>query len=344
MRYKDPHSKSIEYLRLTIPLISKYKTTANPINYTVWYEYVTGANIALKRDIDSLLKKGQTINDEQLEALYIKHISECDEDGMKRLHLDMRRLLGNLSDLATHTGDEASRFDHSLENYVHQLDDEDLGVEAVQGVIGGLLGDTRSMRHSITSMQGQLEESKHLAQGLRDELKRAREEALTDALTGLINRKGFSKAIDEVTSQTTDHPNNSCLLMIDIDHFKRVNDSYGHLLGDKVIQFVAATLKKRVKGKDTAARYGGEELAVLLLEITLAGACAVGEDIRRTIEKGRILRLDNKQPIGGITVSVGVAQYRAGESADTFISRADEALYASKNQGRNRVTADPDNS
>lgn len=339
MRYKDSSSQSAEYLRLAIPLISKHALAANPISYAVCYEYVSGSNPPLIQDVDALLQKEQTLSDAQIETLYVKHVSECNEATMRRLQQDMRELLTNLVDLTTQTGKEALMFDSSLEQYGNQLNADNLTVDTLQGIVDGLLTDTRSMRNSISSMQNRLTQSTNEVDALRIELKKARAEALTDALTGLVNRKGFFNALEEMASKQ-DNSNCHCLLMIDIDHFKRINDSYGHLLGDRVIQFVGNTLKKRVKGKDTAARYGGEEFAILLQETTLAGACTVAEDIRSVVEKGRILRLDNKELIGNVTISVGVAQYRSDEPFDDLIRRADQALYSSKSQGRNRVTAE----
>jgi diguanylate cyclase len=129
-----------------------------------------------------------------------------------------------------------------------------------------------------------------------------------------------------------------CVLMIDIDHFKKINDTYGHLVGDKVIRFVADTLKKQVKGKDTVARFGGEEYVILLPETTLSGALSVAENIRSAIEKTRIKRLETDEAISQVMVSIGVARYLPGESTDQLLDRADAALYTSKSKGRNRIT------
>lgn len=337
MRYNDTVSQSGEFLRLAIPLLSKHAIAANPVNYAVWYEYVAGRNAVLVQEIESLLERNAKLNEAQLEALYQKHVSEFDTEGMKKLSLEMRQLIASIADMATHSGAEAHKFSHALTDRIQRFNSGAKSVDALREVISGLLADTTTMRDSITAIQGQLMESKSKAEKLGHELKRVREEAVTDMLSGLLNRKGFSQALDAETLRARDS-RNLCLLMIDIDHFKKVNDTYGHLLGDKVIRFVGMTVKDRIKGKDIAARYGGEELAVLLPETSLAGARAVAEEIRRAVEAARIQRLDNRQTIGGITVSLGVAQFRPGETHEVFIARADAALYRSKENGRNRVT------
>jgi diguanylate cyclase len=125
--------------------------------------------------------------------------------------------------------------------------------------------------------------------------------------------------------------------MADIDHFKRVNDSYGHLIGDKVLHAVGRALQANVKGKDTASRFGGEEFAVLLPQTPLEGAARLAETLRATIASGRVKSVGSGETVGNITISIGVACYRAGEPAAEFIARADRALYAAKTRGRNRV-------
>jgi diguanylate cyclase len=126
--------------------------------------------------------------------------------------------------------------------------------------------------------------------------------------------------------------------MIDIDHFKVLNDSFGHVFGDRVIRSVGELLKATVKGQDVVARYGGEEFALLLPETPLPGAQVVAERLRDAVARSRIRRLNSEETIGSITISAGVASYRPGESVATFIDRADAALYNSKTQGRNRVS------
>lgn len=127
--------------------------------------------------------------------------------------------------------------------------------------------------------------------------------------------------------------------MADIDHFKKCNDSYGHLFGDKVLRNVGQVLKKMVKGQDTAARVGGEEFVVFLPDTPIEGAAMLAEHIRATIAAGRISAA-NQTEAGQITISLGVTDFRLGDSIESFLTRADKALYASKANGRNRVTVD----
>src|SRR5262249_12285588 len=151
-------------------------------------------------------------------------------------------------------------------------------------------------------------------QRLKQEVERARSDALIDSLTGLANRRGFDASLAGCLGESGAPGNGLCLVMLDIDHFKRVNDTYGHLLGDQVISAVGKVLKASVKGQDTAARVGGEEFAVLLPDTPIQGGAVVAEKIRLAIAAARIRR-GQQELTERITVSLGVACHAAGESA-----------------------------
>jgi len=160
-------------------------------------------------------------------------------------------------------------------------------------------------------------------------------------LTRLLNRRGLEKAMDDMLMSDTGGLTGAALLMVDIDHFKRINDTHGHVLGDRVLRAVAQVIKGSIGPDGVACRYGGEEFAILMPATSLGHAQATANDFRLKISEGRIRRVDG-QTVGGISVSVGIAMFDRGQSMDSWISRADEALYASKRSGRNRVTVSGD--
>jgi diguanylate cyclase len=194
------------------------------------------------------------------------------------------------------------------------------------------------MTGAIGTLKARLEASRQQVVELTEEVRRVREEALVDALTGLPNRRAFDRAFSAVLNEAQLDDAGPCLLMVDIDHFKQVNDSYGHLMGDKVLHALGRAFQANVKGKDTASRYGGEEFAVLLPQTSLEGAARLAETLRVTIARSRFRNVDSGEMVGNITISLGVACYCGGESEREFISRADCALYAAKALGRNRVS------
>lgn len=330
MKYTDSQEKSGEYLRRIIPLMTKQQAAFHPVSYAVWYEYVAGINPQLKSSLDELQKKGAPLDEETVYSLYLKHIAEIDEEVAKRVTSGFQRVLADMSQSAAQAGDQAFKFGAALE----QWSDNPEGKTGV----GTLLENTLQMQEAVGALKSRLDESQHEIERLRQEVSRAREDALADGLTGLTNRKGFDLALAHCLSSIETGSHGPSLLMTDIDLFKKVNDTYGHLFGDKVIRVVAQTLKNNVKGKDIAARYGGEEFVILLPDTPLEGAQQLAEKLRSTVENGRIRRLDNNETIAKVTISLGVTSYRAGENAAQFIERADQALYTSKAQGRNRVT------
>ncbi|WP_237885815.1 GGDEF domain-containing protein [Pseudomonas sp. PGPR40] len=172
------------------------------------------------------------------------------------------------------------------------------------------------------------------ALGYREHLEEQRQKALIDPLTGLPNRAAWGERLEHEIGQWQQQGNTLLLAMLDLDHFKRINDNYGHLAGDKVLKIIANVLRKRLRGTDFIARFGGEEF-VLLMPATLpmVGAKLL-ETLRASIEacpfhfKGKRVT---------ITISMGLSAFRPGEHSDLVLKRADQALYRAKNTGRNRV-------
>jgi diguanylate cyclase len=173
---------------------------------------------------------------------------------------------------------------------------------------------------------------------LRVSLRQARTEALTDALTGVANRKLFDETLRLRKEEADANRTDLALIIADIDHFKSFNDTWGHQTGDQVIRFVASALTKFALPDHLVARYGGEEFAVIMPRTTLNQSGRIADLIRAAIEAKRLVRRSTNETIGAVTVSFGVALYAPGETVNQLISRADECLYLSKRNGRNRVT------
>ena len=185
--------------------------------------------------------------------------------------------------------------------------------------------------HSLAERVAHMEQE---AQGYREHLEEQRQKALVDPLTGLPNRAACSERLDHEVTQWQQHGNTLLLAMLDLDHFKRINDNYGHLAGDKVLKIIASVLRKRLRGTDFIARFGGEEFVLLMPSTVAAAGLKLLESLRASIEacpfhfKG--------EPVT-ITVSIGMTAFRPGEHGDQVLKRADQALYRAKNAGRNRV-------
>ena len=334
MRYEQDRNASGEILRLLIQKMAAHPAAFTPLNYTVWYEYVTGINPALSKALNALLESGRQIDDETIEKLHSDHISEIKTDEQRE---SLQKLLGKIAGFTAETDKQASQFGNSLQAYGDTLK-QNLDAPKLDALINNIAGDTNKMRGSMQSLQKELEVSKQQIEQLNKELDSARGEALIDPLTGIFNRRGFEGASKKSFEDPAVLAKGVCLLMIDIDHFKKINDTYGHLFGDKIIRAIADTVKSKVRGQDSVARLGGEEFAVLLTETNIAGAKIVAENVRQSIERGKVRRLDSQEQIGGITISIGVTTYSSGKNIVDLLDQADKALYTSKQQGRNRTT------
>ncbi len=164
----------------------------------------------------------------------------------------------------------------------------------------------------------------------------AMQRAVTDGLTGLINHTHFKELLGLEVGRSKRYGNQLTMLVLDIDYFKKINDTYGHLMGDVVIRRIAQALKGQVRDCDIVARYGGEEFAVLLPQTDLKGAYIVAERIRQRV-RDMVFQTEDRDPIPAVTISIGVSQMRKPDTVTTFIERADQALYRAKHGGRNTV-------
>ncbi|MDQ0651458.1 GGDEF domain-containing protein [Pseudomonas cedrina] len=234
-----------------------------------------------------------------------------------------------------------------LQSSVQEAADLDSLKHVLESHLEGLLGtmdehqQQRDQREQETAarLKGLAERVANMeqeAQGYREHLGVQRQKALIDPLTGLPNRAAWSERLDQEVNAWHQRGNSLSLAMLDLDHFKRINDGYGHLAGDKVLKIIANVLHKRLRPGDFIARFGGEEFVLLMPESSLPQALAAGEALRAAIEacpfhfKG--------EPVT-ITVSMGVAQFQPGERSDVALKRADAALYRAKAAGRNQVQA-----
>ena len=342
VKYRHSAAQSTEYLRQAVKHMAQHDAGMHPTSYTVWYEYVSGANPALRSELDSLLRGGGRLNDQTIDDLHAQHVSELDARTALRIGDSVGQLVGHVSESTATAGDEAARFGNSLARWNEELIAPTTGSRALASGIEDILRGTRRMQEAISVLKTRLAESLSETERLRQEVARAREEALIDALTGLTNRKGFDLALAGCLAEEPAQSIGPCLLMIDIDHFKKINDSLGHVFGDRVLTSVGQILRANVKGKDTAARYGGEEFAVVLPNTPRGGAVGLAEALRALVAASRVRRSgDRESLVGNISVSIGVADHIAGESASDLVNRADRALYAAKMQGRNRVVLAP---
>ncbi|MEH6357899.1 MAG: GGDEF domain-containing protein [Pseudomonadales bacterium] len=333
--YSDSSAKAAEFLRLTVSYLAKYAIPHSPLNYRLVYESVSGRNDGLKAALEELLTQPGTPSEISLWKLY-QRFFEQDVDALETMRNELRRNITSLQGELTNADGDLCSYAKSLDSFINILDASTLS-ETVLTEVEKVIEDTRLMKQSQLCLESQITGVLAEVNTLRQELDQVKQESLTDSLTGISNRRAFDAALEHSIQIAREDKTPFCLLIGDIDHFKQFNDTHGHLVGDKVLRFVASILKRCVKGQDTVARLGGEEFAVILPQTHLDGAYAVAEQIRKAISAGRLKNKGSGEVFSTVEISIGVTQFRANDIPNDLIERADQALYRAKDQGRNRV-------
>jgi diguanylate cyclase len=331
----DDIAKASELLRLTLPFLAQHKIPPSPLNYRLGYEYVTRRDDALCAALDEILASDDGVDPENAWALYRRFFVQ-DSEVLDKIRQELHRVIIGLQGHFESSSGSYDRYQLTLGHFASILDGTK-PLETIASEVESVINETHSMeaiqRRNEASLACVMDE----VEALRRELDQVKKESMTDALTGVANRKAFNSSLESLSHDVRAEGLSMCILLVDIDHFKRFNDTYGHLVGDRVLRFVATTIQRCVKGKDAVARFGGEEFAVILPETELAGAEVVAEQIRTAVSDGELRDKHSGQRYGRITVSIGVGQCRRNELATELLERVDRALYRAKDKGRNRT-------
>ncbi len=320
--------------------MQKHCIEPTPDNYLVWFTHHSGENPALSRMIQLLEQNRDNFDRRRCEELYERFFGRSDavaviEDAGSRI----QQLIGELNETLAESGRESEASSKRL-NAIQSALGKENAASMLRKITEALLGETRRLASNAQNLGKELHATSNQMAILRASLERVRREAETDPLTGLPNRKSFDRALRMQASQALEKGLPLSLAVIDIDHFKRFNDTHGHQTGDIVLRALAAKLRDSVRKEDIAARFGGEEFALLLPETPLATAVERADRIRTEVARHRLRARGTGRDLGTITLSMGVAQYVPGEPLDDFFERADQALYAAKQGGRNRVVSE----
>lgn len=353
-RYTEDFATSRDLLRLAIPMMSDHDAALNPVTFAVWYEFCAGHNAGLQRAMREALGRGR-LDDEATLQLYRDHIADADTRANHLLSTGLTKVLEEMLASARQAGTRTERFESVLQRWDAALRDDTLPDESL---LSEMTASTREMQDSMRSLREQLDTARRETEQLRQTVEETRAaarnaqeklqsleshveavqtEATRDALTGLANRRVLYEEIKQCLANPDE---TGVVIFCDIDHFKALNDTHGHAFGDDVLRKVASVIASFACGpRDTSVRYGGEEFVVLMRGSTLEQGQRTAELIRDCIARAVITRRRSPEKLGRVTVSLGVAAREpAGDTEESWIDRADRAMYASKQAGRNRVT------
>ena len=332
--YSDGHDQAAEYLRLALLILSNHKLPVSPLNYRMAYDGAAGNNDVLKQALDEAALLPDKPLAEHLWETYRRSYIQDDET-LDNIRHELKLLITNMQQDMDRSGGTLQGYSARLGQFLTVLG-ASTSLRDMQIEVKRVIDDTRAAEQSHRQFEAQISQISGELESLRNELMQVKQASLTDSLTGISNRGAFDIHLEQALDFAQQGRSSLCLLLADIDYFKKINDSYGHLVGDKVLRYVAATLKRCLKGSDFVARFGGEEFAVLLPDTDIHGAYAVAEKIRQAICSGRLKDMNSGKAYSTVTISIGVAESAGDDRPRDLIDRADRMLYQAKSGGRNR--------
>lgn len=313
-----------------------------PANYEFWYRYVTASDPALTEAVDAVMRTMGRVSTRAMENIR-REIYGSDAAP------DLQQLLEQTQDQLHRVSTYVEGADADAKDYSRTLEQGRFGIEAASedgdshaALLAEMLNATNAMIDKTEKLEKRLAASGEEISSLKQDLKTARSESRTDALTALPNRKAFAAYLEAQAARAVADRKPLCLAFCDIDHFKNFNDTWGHRLGDEVLRLVGKSLEQLCHGVGYPARYGGEEFVIVLPGRDLGSARDICEQIRDFIASRAVRTKADAQEVGRITLSLGLAQLAWTDGVEELIERADAALYRAKETGRNRVCLETD--
>lgn len=337
-RYNLSDKDALKTAQNALEEIQKHGLNANPIHFALFYELLTDINPDIAEQVKHAIQF-KSYDDNSARVLFNSLWSEIIRHNMPTE--EFSDIINDLI-LVIETWVSKSQQGHesisaNLEKLSKSEESEKILLQLQQEVIPNI----KQHQDETRALQSQIQDTGKEIRRLKEELDKATAIAKTDELTNIPNRRGFNEIIHTTMEKANQDQSSFALLIVDIDHFKKINDTYGHLVGDSILRYMAKSLYNETKGKDSIARIGGEEFVVILPHTAYSSAISVAKSICQKIAKRPLKVKSGSTPIH-MTVSIGVAMYQLDENVDTLFDRADKSLYLAKTTGRNRVCGETD--
>ncbi len=322
----------------TLDVMERHAVWPTPLNFELWSHFVADPTGELARELNRLILSGEPMTETVSEELAAAYLPKA------RLNEQIRDAGDQLSKELAAVSTAIREAQKSNESYGQTLASAGKGLTdakdatQIKAMVDSLSTATRRVQKENKSLEKRLAESTSEVQRLREHLEQVRRDATTDGLTNLANRKAFDDEFARACAEADENGSVLTVAVLDIDHFKNFNDTWGHQTGDQVIRYVASVIGRLGCTPRFSARYGGEEFAMIFPgeEAAVVESCL--EEIREEVASRMLKRRSTNEDLGTVTISSGLATRREGESGICVMERADAALYASKRSGRNRVT------
>lgn len=329
MSFEENYQVTCNFSELTHDFLSSHLIAPTPVNYSVIYLYISNENVRLTAAIDKKLQQRELITADFIAELFKHYVSfteQVENDVLSPFENTLSRTLNQISLQVLNeikSTENLQKLDSLLANTEQH--------KSIEHVVSYLFKTINNTKEQHQALSKELSSSQQEINKLKDKLTCSREEALVDSLTGLLNRRGCDDKLQALSFADV-HSS----LAIDIDHFKKINDDFGHFIGDKVIQRIAKTIQSHVSEQDLAVRFGGEEFVVVMTNKSIPEAKIVAENIRRSVAKMKLIRKETNTYLPPISVSIGIAQKNNDmPNWTSLFEQADNALYQAKKSGRN---------
>lgn len=325
--------------RQVIDSMEAAKVWPTPLNYELWLHYIQAPDSPLAQEIRRLLENGTPFTDNVAEMLATEFLprSRLSEE-IRDAGAVLNRELAAVSTAIDKAREIQVQYAETLADAKQRLDAA-APVSPLSSLILTLSKATRRIQRHTVILERRLASSHNEVNKLRSHLEQVRRDAMTDSLTNLANRKAFDERLETLCAEHDAHGGHLSLAVIDVDMFKRFNDTWGHQTGDQVLRYVASAISRIARHPRIAARYGGEEFAIAFPGEEAGAVEAALNALRADIASRALRRRSTNDDLGVVTISAGIAHRQKHESPLQLMERADAALYVSKRSGRNRITS-----
>ena len=318
-------------------LMNECEIAPTPENFELFYNYASGSNSEVGKVIDTYISERRPFTHNVLDELRRRSLHSARAlEAIDTASTNAMATLSAVLEKIEAAGRDAGDYGRTLSRASGELG-TDQSPEDLKKFLDTLIAATQAMEERAVVLESELQRSSAEVNALKTQLEDVRKESLTDGLTAVSNRKAFDQEIAAALEDARRTGKPVSLVMCDIDHFKKFNDTWGHQTGDQVLKLVAKCLSENVKGRDMVARFGGEEFVIVLRQTSLDGATLLAEQIRDYVQSKHLVKKSSGDVLGLLTVSMGVASFADFDSPASLIQRADVCLYRAKNTGRNRV-------
>jgi len=331
------HSREQALAKTAFALMNECEITPTPDNFELFYNYASGSNSEVGKVIDTYISERRPFTHSVLDELRRRSLHSARAiEAIDTASTNAMATLSAVLEKIEAAGRDAGDYGRTLSRASGELG-ADQSPEELKKFVDTLIAATQAMEERAVTLESELQRSSNEVNALKTQLEDVRKESLTDGLTSVSNRKAFDLEIAAALEEARRTGKPVSLVMCDIDHFKKFNDTWGHQTGDQVLKLVANCLSENVKGRDMVARFGGEEFVIVLRQTSLDDATLLAEQIRGYVQSKHLVKKSSGDVLGLLTVSMGVASSADFDSAASLIQRADVCLYRAKNTGRNRV-------